>query len=692
MNPHLAQGRSRRCMTAFLVLVVALTSACGKRPEHKVQVSEPRTFAYTDEMLAAAGDIPVQHLGRIKPLSTVASFSLLKIKGKSKHKLPVESGLPTAGERLDPTAWLLDVLLYPEQAAKYEVFLVEDSAVLTGVGLHFEDRKRRDHYSYDQLAPARQKIMEAARAAHAKDQRQRSPVDQQSLELHQRMGDFEALADTLSYARVALPADVPQELLTALGDAVDTKRQRLTATAFLTKREALRAALDSLDKGDAAQQAGLRAFEAALSQGLGHITENTVGALAFVAPEVPHTRSSGGGREEWDTPGDVLAGAASDSEPRMRQIELLDALAAAVRERHDPAQVAARLGATRDVAVGLAEARGDYHKIQMERTYYRIDFFYKALYTFILAFILAAFSWMAPSTAWLGRAVTWTTAVGCLIVIAGVTMRCVLRGRPPVVSLYDTILFITGTGVLTALVLGRLTRLSLASTLGAFLGATGMFMANRYELREAATTGDTIATVQAVLDTNFWLATHVTTVTLGYAAGLLACLFAHVWLAARFTGFRSDDIRWHRQLGRAVYGIIAFGLLFSVVGTILGGIWANDSWGRFWGWDPKENGALMICLFELALVHARLGGYIKDFGVCVAAVILGPIVAFSWWHVNLLGVGLHSYGFTAGIKEKLFAYYAFEIAVALAALAWWALGGRHRLGQRPPASEPAPQP
>ena len=95
----------------------------------------------------------------------------------------------------------------------------------------------------------------------------------------------------------------------------------------------------------------------------------------------------------------------------------------------------------------------------------------------------------------------------------------------------------------------------------------------------------------------------------------------------------------------------------------------------------------MICLFELAIVHARLGGYIKDFGVAVAAVLLGPVVAFSWWHVNLLGVGLHSYGFTAGIKEKLFAYYAFEITVAVAALAWWALGGRQRLAHQPVPSE-----
>ena len=122
-----------------------------------------------------------------------------------------------------------------------------------------------------------------------------------------------------------------------------------------------------------------------------------------------------------------------------------------------------------------------------------------------------------------------------------------------------------------------------------------------------------------------------------------------------------------------VYGVVCFGLLFSVVGTILGGVWANDSWGRFWGWDPKENGALMIVLFELAIVHARLGGYVKHFGIAIMAVLGGAVVAFSWWHVNLLGVGLHSYGFTDGVAGVLRSYYTFvAVFIALSLLGYMA--------------------
>ena len=112
-----------------------------------------------------------------------------------------------------------------------------------------------------------------------------------------------------------------------------------------------------------------------------------------------------------------------------------------------------------------------------------------------------------------------------------------------------------------------------------------------------------------------------------------------------------------------VYGITCFGLLFALVGTVLGGVWANDSWGRFWGWDPKENGALMICLGALIMLHARMGGYIKDLGMNIIAVVILVITVFSWWHVNQLETGLHSYGFTSGIMFWLYIVYAIECAV-----------------------------
>ena len=156
---------------------------------------------------------------------------------------------------------------------------------------------------------------------------------------------------------------------------------------------------------------------------------------------------------------------------------------------------------------------------------------------------------------------------------------------------------------------------------------------------------------------------------------------------------RDNDVRNHHDTEViGLHGLVCFGLLFSLIGTILGGIWANDSWGRFWGWDPKENGALMIVLWMLIILHSRLGGYIRDHGLAMLAVIGGCIVAFSWWGVNLLGVGLHSYGFTTGVMRVLLLFYGFEALLLGAGLVLWfrtGRGSREDLVAEPPAPPPA---
>ena len=163
----------------------------------------------------------------------------------------------------------------------------------------------------------------------------------------------------------------------------------------------------------------------------------------------------------------------------------------------------------------------------------------------------------------------------------------------------------------------------------------------------------------------------MTSITVGYAAGMLAALLGSVFLIAKVLRLKRDDAGFYTALTRMTYGVLAFGLIFSIVGTILGGIWANDSWGRFWGWDPKENGALLICLAQTAILHGRMSGFLRAYGIAMAAAFQGSVVAFSWWGVNLLGVGLHSYGFTSGIKTVLFGYYYVQWAiVALGAVAW----------------------
>jgi ABC-type transport system involved in cytochrome c biogenesis permease subunit len=163
-------------------------------------------------------------------------------------------------------------------------------------------------------------------------------------------------------------------------------------------------------------------------------------------------------------------------------------------------------------------------------------------------------------------------------------------------------------------------------------------------------------------------------VTSGYASMFVAGILAIIYiLRGFFTRSLTTDLA--RTLARMVYGIVCFATLFSFVGTILGGIWADQSWGRFWGWDPKENGALLIVLWNALILHARWGGMIKERGLMAMAVFGNIITSFSWFGVNMLGIGLHSYGF----MDKAFPWLVgFDIsqvvlvALALTPLRYWA--------------------
>ena len=145
---------------------------------------------------------------------------------------------------------------------------------------------------------------------------------------------------------------------------------------------------------------------------------------------------------------------------------------------------------------------------------------------------------------------------------------------------------------------------------------------------------------------------HVVAVTTGYASTFVAGFLALIYiLRGVFT--KTLDEATGKSLARMIYGIVCFATLFSFVGTVLGGIWADQSWGRFWGWDPKENGALIIVLWNALILHLRWGGMIRERGLAVCAIGGNIVTSWSWFGVNLLGIGLHSYGFTTSGAEFL---------------------------------------
>jgi ABC-type transport system involved in cytochrome c biogenesis permease subunit len=238
-----------------------------------------------------------------------------------------------------------------------------------------------------------------------------------------------------------------------------------------------------------------------------------------------------------------------------------------------------------------------------------------------------------------------------------------LEGRPPVTNLYSSAVFIGwGAGVL-GLILECVYRVGLGSLVASFMGFVTLLIAHNLAIG-----GDTMEMMRAVLDTNFWLATHVVIVTLGYASTFVAggLAMAYVVLGV-FTPTLTarKDIDLSKALAKMVYGIVCFAALFSFVGTVLGGIWADQSWGRFWGWDPKENGALLIVIWNALILHARWGGLVKDRGLMNLAIFGNVITAWSWFGTNMLGIGLHSYGFMDAAFKWLMLFVGSQVLLIL---------------------------
>jgi ABC-type transport system involved in cytochrome c biogenesis permease subunit len=236
-----------------------------------------------------------------------------------------------------------------------------------------------------------------------------------------------------------------------------------------------------------------------------------------------------------------------------------------------------------------------------------------------------------------------------------------LEGRPPVTNLYSSALFVGWIAVGLCLILERIYRNAIGSVAAGVIGFATLLIAHHLSL-----SGDTLEMMRAVLDTNLWLATHVVIVTTGYGATFLAGFLALIYvIRGLFT--RSLDPATADTLTRMVYGIVCFATLCSLVGTVLGGIWADQSWGRFWGWDPKENGAVMIVLWNAIILHARWGGLVRQRGLMGLALFGNIITSWSWFGTNMLGVGLHSYGFMDAAFWWLIGFVASQIVLILLA-------------------------
>jgi len=593
----------------------------------------------TVELLEA---LPVQDGGRVKPFSTFAGFKMLGLHGSRSMKVEGKDG---EIYKLKPTEWMMDTVFRPELAVDLPTFRIDNSKVLEAIGV--EQKSRRDRYSYNEIVDGRDKLVEMAQSFEPIEKKERDPVQQQTIDLAYNLRNYEALLGYFGFARSGIT------LHGSGGDGVPDTRADFSSVMATAPEIRSELARSQQEGGEIDER-----LKILLQQVLDGANFSKFGL--FMLP--PKSASD----KDWLSAGNTIMGAMTmESSDPQTAVSDIKSLETAVRSlQGGEGDFRESLGEFKESVEKRAESRGELSYIATEVSYFKRDYFLNAMVFFLIGTVCALAMWGLGQSK-LGKVFYWatfgSTAVAATLCVVAIVIRCIIMQRPPVGNLYDTVIFICATGVILSLIVEWMTRKSFALGLAPILGVALMFLARRYEVGDAV---DHLNPLVAVLDSNFWLATHVITITLGYSAGLMAAMLSCIYVLMRGLNLDGNNKDLRRSLTNAVYGSICLTVFLSLVGTVLGGIWANYSWGRFWGWDPKENGALMIVLWTLVILHARLGGIIKEWGLHLASMFTACIVVFSWWHVNFLGVGLHNYGFTAG-KGTIWLFYGVMLGFIL---------------------------
>ena len=648
----------------------------------------------------------LENINRLKESKdSLSEEELITLKAfrKIKKVMIPQEGVEKTAVEVKAIDWLAQVLFAPEKADKLKTFLIDHDQVLGLLNQKLTENGK--FYSYNELQPFLSNIDSSARKAGEVETELRDSFQQNIIELYRSLLIYKKLQHSLS------PPTTPDrpEVLEQLGvtDLVySAEKDRARSDEYLRFRKLTA----ELSKDSSVVQLGSEEFARVVffvdrynqanlwteflpippivAEGDGKwmkVTESLVGSEPLESRE----------KQNMDparfalTLRELLSLEKTELKERIsyiRENQKLDpsalfatqyAEAIKVREGVDPVilQYEDLAFAYSDQNVSefnrlvnelydltTKRAGSTASTLSFEKTFNGFEPFYRSAIAYVVIFIVAALSWLIPAikrdselVRTLRNSAYYLTIIVLVCHTFGLAARMWIEGRPPVTNLYSSALFIGWASVLLCLGTEKYIRLGIASAMGALIGFSSLVIAHSLSLDSSLNpTGDTMEMMRAVLDSNFWLATHVVIITIGYSttylAGFIGIAYVFFHIGCIISGKPENKLK--KTLDSMIYGITCFSLLFSLVGTILGGIWADQSWGRFWGWDAKENGALLIVIWNALLLHARFSGIAKTRGLACIAIFGNVVTSWSWFGTNMLGVGLHSYGF----MDKAFNY------------------------------------
>ena len=619
----------KRWILALCLMLVGLSAPAVEAQQEDPQIC-PIAKAVDD--YSEFGRIAILDAGRVKPLDTYARSLLIQLSGRSKY------------EDEPAIAWLARATMDPGRAQSFPVFMINNPQIAESLGIEVSEDRR---YSFQQLEEVYPELQRLAAAANEIPQRERDIVEAELIRVHENVRLYSNV--TLSFV-FALPhpdfavADADLRAKLGLPDQMEVFSYIQIALAADALQRLARP-LERLDQSqwNAQQHAVVRLASQLLRWSVMYRD------IPFkVLPDYQE------GQERWLSPMEAMATGLRTSAGRRELQRLQEILAAYWNGKDLEFNLAAK---------GFSDSVRDRGAVHFDRELatFSQELFLNKLNPFLWCKVLYFLTFLIFAVGLVFAKATWMRHVGWLVLwggaglhLLGMILRIVILHRPPVSNLYETFLFVGIIGVLTGMVIEKFTKNWLGIAVAAICGYAFLSIAAKFAME-----GDTLEMLVAVLNSNFWLATHVTTITVGYAGACVAGVVGHVYILQLI--FRSGDKALLQSTYRVLLGTLGFGLTFAFLGTNLGGIWADQSWGRFWGWDPKENGALMIILWTALLFHAKIGKMIGPLGLAVGSILGIIVVMWAWFGVNLLSVGLHSYGFTSGLATNLLIYVVAQL-------------------------------
>ena len=584
-------------------------------------------------------DIPIQEGGRIKPLDSFARNQSLAFYGKRKIK----------HENLSAIDWLLNLFTHPEKGLDQKVFNLRNPEVVNALGLTWTNNFHK--YSYNELFPGIEKQLPLIREIFEKKEVDRDVFESQLVEIYQNVMKFREIVSSLS---CLLPLFSVYD--SDLASSLHVEPGQLISYAHVMSH---RGSLFETSQGIITKpESEWSVSEKEIALLLYNLQQTSSDDFAKALKIIPPSKSDSSGL--WLSPWELFDGRLI--EPHQDKIiKSLESYLLARFENNIENQNIA-LSSYKTGLISHVGKKVDFSILSKERWLNEADLFTNSLVFYLLGFILLGISWMIKPIIFKNVAFA-SIIIGFCLHTLGIYLRMVIMSRPPISTLYETVIFVGVVIVLISLIIEYIRKDGLGIFIGSISGSLLHYVGFGY-----AADGDTLEMLVAVLNSNFWLATHVTTIILGYGTSLMAGLIGHIYLIEKIR-VPKNSVRL-KSIYNNMFGVTLIALFFTLFGTILGGIWADQSWGRFWGWDPKENGALLIVLWQLMMVHMRLSGLAKPDKFALGMVLNNIVVIMAWFGVNLLSIGLHSYGFASGIAVNLILFTLFEIVTGFGTYYW----------------------